>query len=304
MLDDRDYMRSPEYSRSWGGAWRVSSILMVTLIVIGVLEIIMSFHQSNLYTQYLNIFALSPEGIKAGHIWQLVTFQFMHGGLWHLLGNCIIIYFFGRTMEEVLGEKAFLKLYFSSGIIGGLFQVGLGTMFPDYFGGRTVGASAGAFGLLAAFAWMFPNRLITLLLFFVIPVSFRAIILLYFELGITVLGILAPKGGIAHAAHLGGILTGMAFVSWFVRGPGWSLFGAAFRKPARRPQEPARVSVGSKRGFWSAPKAEVEEELPADEFISREVDPILDKISQHGIHSLTERERKILEKARAKMSKR
>jgi hypothetical protein len=91
-------------------------------------------------------------------------------------------------------------------------------------------------------------------------------------------------------------------VHWIVQGSGW-LSLARFKPAARRP----RVLVSApfpKKPFWQRTKASETEDLPPAEFISREVDPILDKISAYGIQSLTERERRILEAARAKMAKR
>ena len=66
--------------------------------------------------------ALSWSGLKSGYVWQLITFQFLHAGIWHLIFNCWAIYMFGREVEIALGAKRFLVLYFSSGVVGGLFQ--------------------------------------------------------------------------------------------------------------------------------------------------------------------------------------
>ena len=278
----------------------------VTLILINtaifVFQEVLGFYQPAMVGKYLDLFALSTWGLGHGYIWQLVTFQFMHSGLWHLIGNLIAIYFFGRAIEDALGRNAFVRLYFTSGIVGGLLQLLFALMIPRYFGGSVVGASAGAFGLVAAFATMFPEREITLLLFFVLPVSIRARTLLWIAIGLAVFGIVVPSR-IADAAHLGGILTGLAFVHWTGRSIPWRFPWPSLRPPAQTP----RVLVGApapKRSFWQRGTTAEEEELSATEFISREVDPILDKISAHGIQSLTERERRILEAARSKMAKR
>ena len=101
---------------------------------------------------------LSTYGLREGRIYELITFQFMHAGWMHLFGNMLGLYFFGRAMEEVLGRKGLLKLYLFSGTIGGLLQIILAFSFPNYFGGGVVGASAGVFGLIAAFAARAPDR--------------------------------------------------------------------------------------------------------------------------------------------------
>ena len=116
---------------------------------------------------------LSLNGLRSGKVYELITFQFLHGGLWHLLGNMIGLYFFGRAVEALLGSRGMLTLYLVSGTVGGLLQVGLACL-PKYPDASVVGASAGVFGLIAAFAVNAPDDPITLLLFFILPVTFPA----------------------------------------------------------------------------------------------------------------------------------
>jgi membrane associated rhomboid family serine protease len=242
------------------------------------------------------------DGLKHGFVWQLLSFQLMHASLWHVAGNCYAIYLFGRDVEVALGAKSFLTLYFSSGVVGGFFQALTGVLLPNVFGGAVVGASAGAFGLVAAYALLYPDRV--LLLFFILPI--RAKYLLLLEAVLAILGITFPANNelgpkVAHAAHLGGMLAGFAFVRYAVHWHfQWPQLPRARRAPVRR-----LVKVpAQKPSIWARDKEVVEEELPPDEFLSKEVDPILDKISAKGIQSLTERERQILETARTKMRKR
>lgn len=275
--------------------WSVTTVLLITLVVCYIAQVIL---ERNVYLFYSN-FALSLDGLRHGKIWQLVTFQFMHAGPMHLLGNAIGVFFFGRAMEDAIGGREMLKLYLLSGTFGGLVQVGLEIIFPGFFAASVVGASAGVFGLIAAFATRAPDMPITMLLFFFIPVTFAAKVLLMIEALIAILGLL-PIGfmpGIAHGAHLGGMLTGILFIKWMNR-PQRTM---VVWKPERR--KPQLVSNGPKRAAWRKPRKKADD-VPTGEFISREVDPILEKISAHGIHSLTEQERKILEAARDKMAKR
>jgi membrane associated rhomboid family serine protease len=167
-----------------------------------------------------DLFALSVQGLHKGYVWQFLTYQFMHGGLLHLLLNCWAIYVFGREVEESLGKKNFLVLYFSSGVVGGLLQIAGAVWLPTHFGGAVVGASAGVFGLIAAFAVLYPERSLTLLLFFVIPVHMRAKSLLWFSALLALLGIVFPYGHVAHAAHLGGMLTGLVYLRWRIHSYG------------------------------------------------------------------------------------
>jgi membrane associated rhomboid family serine protease len=124
----------------------------------------------------------------------------MHGGIWHLLLNCFAIYMFGRAVEEALGRRGFLILYFASGVVGGLFQVLAALLVPSQFSGAVVGASAGAFGLTAAFAVLYPNRPLMLLLFFVLPVTMRAKYLLLISGLLAVFGLVFRSDNVAHAA--------------------------------------------------------------------------------------------------------
>ncbi len=282
-------------------------MLLILNVVVFVLECIYYGYPPGGRIPMGDPLALSWWGLSHGYVWQLITFQFLHAGLFHLLGNCLVIFFFGRDLEATLGMKRFLVLYFSSGIIGGLVQALAGGLAVHFgspqlairLGGPTVGASAGALGLIAAFAMLYPERPLMLLLFFIIPVSMRAKFLLLFCTALAIFGILFPVGNLADAAHLGGIATGVLFVRFALnREWNWP------RLRHRRGSSPRRlVKISSaKPGLWGRKAGE--DDLPAEEFLSKEVDPILDKISAQGIQSLTERERRILETARERMGKR
>jgi membrane associated rhomboid family serine protease len=254
-------------------------------------------------------FALSVNGLRHGFVWQLFTYQFMHGGWLHLLLNCWAIYVFGREVEETLGRKRYLTLYLACGVIGGLTQTLAGVLFGGPFAAPVVGASASAFGLIAAFAVLYPQRPLTLLLFFIIPVTLRARLLLLLLGLLTVLGIASPllpllgiafpPDNIAHAAHLGGLLTGIGFVRYAIH---WHWHWPRLRRTRSQPLRPLVRVLPETPARRSQNRMVVSEDLPAEEFLAKEVDPILDKISAHGIQSLTERERHILETAREKMA--
>jgi membrane associated rhomboid family serine protease len=289
MLDDRSYMRENPHR----SAWSATVILMFAVAICFALQEIAAFHFGFPVGKYL---ALSAEGLRHGRVWQLLTFQFLHVGLLHLAGNMLGLWFFGRVVEERLGTSQFWKLYFLCGVAGGALQAGLGLLWPKYFGAETFGASAGVLGLLAAFALLEPEA--TILIFFILPIKARYI--LWIELSIAALFTIVPTDPVvAHAAHLGGILAAIAFLRWDFRRPPlpWNPLQARRRK---RQLVQAAAQITRWRGKRDTPSAE----LPPEEFISKEVDPILDKISAHGIHSLTPHERQVLEAARAKMGKR
>jgi len=276
--------------------WSATLVLVIVNVVVFLGELVAGHVSRFPIAAY---FALSVEGLRHGFVWQLLTYQFMHGGWLHLLLNCWAIYVFGREVELALGRKSFLTLYFASGIVGGLVQTLAGLLLGGRFAAPVVGASAGAFGLVAAFAVLYPERPLMLLLFFIIPVNMRAKFLLLFSTLLAGVGLFSAADNVAHAAHLGGMLAGILYVRYAVHWH-WPQFKRTRVQPPRRlVTVPPRMSAS-----WGPKQLSVDEDLPPEEFLAREVDPILDKISAHGIQSLTARERRILETAREKIVRR
>jgi rhomboid family protein len=298
MLEDRSYMRGSEF-RTRGMIPVTIALLLVNLAVFVILEVHKGYQLRGLVTIY-QYFALSNEGLSHGYLWQLLTYQFLHATGWHFVWNMLMLFLFGRSVEESIGRKHFLWLYFGSGVAGGLLQSLLGLLSPAVFGVPVVGASAGIFGLVAAFATLDPNR--EILLFFILPIRARYIFWMAFVVALFYIVVPAEQH-VAHGAHLGGLIAGWAYVRWIIQSP----FSLRWRWRPLRPRRLRQELVetrSSKRAPWSRGRSVGAAELPPEEFISREVDPILDKISANGIQSLTPRERQILEAARAKMEKR
>lgn len=251
--------------------------------------------------------ALTRDGLSHGWLWQLVTFQFLHSGLLHLIFNLIIFWWLGHFCEGLMGARRFLLALFGCGAVGGLLQGALMLALPQYYGYSVVGASAGVLGLMAIFALC--ERDAEIRLYFILPV--RAIWLLWISLGISLFFTLVPSPGeygVAHAAHLGGLLAGMAWVKlgWhhdYQPLPGTEMLERLRGLFRRRPQKPPAASPRWRKLEWDTSPAPRPEPLDADEFIAREVDPILDKMNAHGSQSLTERERRILAQAGQRISK-
>jgi membrane associated rhomboid family serine protease len=286
MLEDRDYMRQPEFGSRWprrrfGIQWSLTVCFLIAYAAVFFIEQALPNSGSFFYTY----FALSNEGLAHGYVWQLLTYQFMHSGFLHLFFNGWAIYTFGLALESDLGAKRYAALMLASGVIGGVVQSAAGVLSPSHFGGNVVGASACAFGLVAAFAALYPTRELTMLVFFVIPVTLAARMLLIISAVLAVLAIgltlITSTGNVAHAAHLGGMAMGWLFVRM-----DWRRF---------MPREKEAVRVSERQ-----PKLQVLETPPAKS-LEGEVDAILDKISAHGMKSLTAREREILEAARKKL---
>lgn len=324
MLEDRDYMRQPAYDDGPSFSrlfrmhkWSWTIVILAVNVLVFLVECAVSPRPFDLRPDYLSSYypymALSLEGIQHGYVWQLVTYQFMHASFLHIFFNCWAIFVFGRILEPLLGARNFLIIYLSSGVMGGLVQVLTSYLFPQWFpDAAVVGASAGAFGLVAAFAALFPERELTMLLFFVIPFTMRAKTLLIVSAALALGGIALPGlfdrllgGNVANAAHLGGMLFGLVYVRKVILG-GWFGGGGAQGLGSGNPAPPhyPDAPVAKPPAFWRSKPGKAEVELSADELLKTQVDPILDKISAHGLHSLTTREREILEKASGKLAKR
>jgi membrane associated rhomboid family serine protease len=293
MLEDRDYMRQPEYHTS-----RVSFtvVLLIVNAVVFLAQLAANQSPGGAEIQY-NYFYLSLDGLRHGYVWQLLTFQFMHASWTHIIFNSLTIFFFGRSVETVLGGRRFLGLYFVSGIIGGLVQMLLALLIPA-FDSPVVGASAGAAGLVSAFAVINWTEPFTLLIYF-IPITMRGKTLFFGALCVVVLCLLNVSSHVANAAHLGGILAGFVYARQILHG-NWPHWNWKLFQRRERPRETVTTRTRENK-FWRSVPAD--EEVPTDQFVQNEVDPILDKISAHGIQSLTAREREILEAARKKMSR-
>ncbi|MDB4143775.1 rhomboid family intramembrane serine protease [Akkermansiaceae bacterium] len=226
------------------------------------------------------------EGFYDFQIWRVLTFQFLHADSGHLLGNMLGMFFFAPHVERWMGSRPFTFYYFLCGIAGVVFYSflyftpGIMDQYAPYT--RMVGASAGLFGILAAFYKIAPNAKVYL--FFIIPMPMRVFAMGYFA--IQVLSVLFNwdnAGG--SAGHLGGALFGLALIkyqplrSWLIR----------------------ISEIGQKGGGSRVKTAKIVRERslsPIEQ--SKEVDRILEKISAHGIQSLTDKERETLDKARRK----
>lgn len=151
--------------------------------------------------------------------WQMVTYSFLHGSFLHLAFNMLAVWMFGGDLERVWGVKRVAAAYFASVVTGGITQLIVGAMFGEG-GGPVIGASAGVFGLLLAYALVFPNRKI-MPLFPPIPMPSRVFVLLYAILEL-VFGVTGTVSGVAHFAHLGGLIGGwLVWKYWRSKPRGW-----------------------------------------------------------------------------------
>ncbi len=187
-------------------------ILACTVVFFGVLLANMFSPRIILYVRAW--FALIPDYVLHGRIWQLVTYSFLHEGFWHIFGNMLQLWFFGTAMESHYGSKQFLEFYLFTVIGGALCTIGVSytgllgvsPMIP------TVGASAGVFGILIAYALYYGENEIMLML---PPVSLKAKYLAWIMVLVNIAWALGAGGGsIAYMAHLGGALFAYIYVKF------------------------------------------------------------------------------------------
>lgn len=250
--------------------------------------------RAGLENDWMNrFFALSGESIRAGRLWTVVTYGFLHDtrSLFHIIGNLLGLFFVGRMIEPVIGKRPFFLLYFGGMLLGAFLYLAL------HFGGSmpVVGASAAVFAVVTFFCLLRPEKEIVLLLFFVLPVTIKPKWLFWGMLvvsgGGTLLYELPGNSFIAHSAHLGGMLGGILFFHQVYsqgRHLGSPAGGAVLVEPPewmRRRKQPRKV-LGYRVNRTN--RSEVQ----------AEVDRILDKINQSGFGSLSDEERRTLDRAK------
>lgn len=179
------------------------SVILPLIILNTLVFIVCQFGRSG--SELFGWMLLHPIFIKMGQVWRLVTYTFLHGNTMHLLGNMWGIYLFGRPVEQLLGYKRFLVLYFMSGLIGALFWL----LFNWNAVAGCVGASGCLFGVMVACAIAYPDAKIMLLIP-PIPMKMRTMVICYvlFELFLS----FNANSTVAHLAHLGGALGGFLFM--------------------------------------------------------------------------------------------
>ena len=251
---------------------------------------------------YYDYTALSGAALRQGYAWTFLSYALFHGSLMHLLLNGLGIYFLGRTLTEQMGPARLAQLTVGAAIVSGLFWVGVN------FGrsGQVVGASGIVMAYLMVFACLQPNRPMTFLIFFVIPLTIKPLWLVAILGGIDLLGFLfkelpaGQSGWIAHSAHLGGLAGGWLFYQFvimrgikgdapLIQAPGWMR-----KSTARKPAYTVNLSGRSNPSATTATPAG----SAGRQQLKNEVDRILDKINERGFGSLTAEEKRVLDEAR------
>ena len=254
-------------------------------------------------------FALTPEGIANGRIWTLFTYAFLHDpkNLLHLIANGLGILFVGRLLLPAIGTRRFMLTYFGAVVAGGLLWLAVNFFRP--YSPPLVGASAGAYGLLALFCCRFAYERMTVLLFFLIPITIVPRYFLMVIGGIEALFFLfaelfpvGAQSGFAHSAHIAGMIAGIIAYRAIRNAPEIDADDEDER-PQRAPIElPSWMRKKTSSDTTASTSFKVN--LTARENLKAEVDRILDKINTSGFGSLTAEEKRTLDEARNLMTKR
>jgi membrane associated rhomboid family serine protease len=243
---------------------------------------------------------LTVAGLKSGGLWTLVSYPLLHSNVIHWLGNLIAIYFLGKELAPLLGDRRLMWFCVASAATGGLFWLLIHSGRADML----MGATPITCGLLTLFACLHPNRPISFLFLFV-PVTVKPKHLAWTIIGLSALGLFASEipddrfnTHIAHSAHLGGVLAALLYYR-LVHLREW-------KTPDGRAdiELPGWLSKTPKTAAQPTPKYSVNISAPGPENLRAEVDRILDKISSQGLSALTPEEKRLLDDARDKMSRR
>ncbi len=295
----------------------IKSLFALIIINIFCFIIFKSLNTQEDIAKYNMWFSLNSYGVHKWWIWQYITSMFMHADFSHILFNMWGLYIFGKLVAPILGMKRFLSLYFISGIIGGIIYV-LSVVNDPLF--AVIGASGAVMGVTIACGMLLPNSQF-MLLFFPTPIKAKTLVVVYVLLNIFGVG----GSNIAFTAHLGGVLGGYIYLKIiFRKNPHvlWDPFSGLFGllkiknkqyrakdinnnikqkktknikdKYSRFSHNNTNISVNAKDGYSRGDN---------QSFTQKEIDYLLNKISEQGVKSLTEEEFQKLKAVRKQVQK-
>ena len=248
----------------------VKNIIIANLIVFILLEL------SGMKLNIFRSFGLIPSQIIFEFkIWQLFTYMFLHDGFFHILLNMLFLWMFGREIEMIWGRDEFYKYYFVTGVGAGL----LNSIFSFNSSIPVVGASGAVFGILLAFALIYPNR--EVLLYGIVPIKVK-----FMVLGLAAIAffstIMIQQSRISHLTHLSGMISGIIYLRWnFIK----SIINNLLNQHKR--------TTSTKVYHMKSKKPKMDEDI----LIKKNVDKVLDKLNTEGWENLSDAEQQILYQA-------
>jgi membrane associated rhomboid family serine protease len=266
--------KASRFTRSWAPPQRIVLLSLIGLNAAAfIVQLVLTSWNQPFVLEYLG---LSDRGINDAYAWQFFTAPLLHNNIWHFAANMLVLYFIGRDVEAIIGQRQFLFLY-----LFGAFSGELGHLFLMPSNCVLFGASGGVAAIFVAYATILPELEMTTLLLFMVPVRLKMRRLAQIALvGAVALLLFDRSGAVGHSAFVGGAIAGWFYAHLL----GFGRTSLLQRVLRQRRLEAARL-----------------QSMRADQFVVEEIDPLLEKISQRGLASLSRRERRLLEQAREKM---
>ena len=274
-LYDRQYTQDRYGSNaSMGGSMGfgfppLTRIVKILMMINGAVFLLQLFGADSKLVEYFSVWPITIGTTL--QIWRFVTYQFLHGGMGHVIINMLVLYMFGGLLERLWGDRRFLRFYLVCGVAGGLMYpllLWLNVLQPSIDGVvPLIGASGSILGILAACAILFPRLPVYVWGIFPIPLWIVAVVTM--GIALATVWTRGPNAG-GEAAHLGGMIAGGLYV-----------YADKYRH---------RLVGKFRKGRW-------ERKITAQHATTQEIDSILQKVHRSGIHSLTHAEKRALKRA-------
>jgi len=270
----------------------VTRLLILNIAVFVVTALLQAF-MPNIYGMYILPYIALPGDFMTliFRPWTLITHMFVHAGFWHLIGNMIVLYWFGGIVGDLLGDRKVLPIYILGGLAGSVVYI-LSYTFLTGMGTFALGASAAALALTFAAVAIAPDYVVYLILLGPVRIKFIGLFILFMD----IIGTQSSSNSGGHLAHLGGTLFGFFFIYMLRNGrdmsEGFNRFidFIQFKQKPKLRGSHLKVAHKSERLVRQNTKTE-------NKPLSTRVDEILDKIKQKGYDSLTAEEKEVLYQA-------
>jgi len=275
-IENREYLRDGYEDGPRGSSFKAASILVQLIgvtVAVFILQLLFYDRETgSTVTRWLQL--TGPDLYQRGQVWRLVTYAFCHdeNRILHVAFNMLLLYFAGGMLLNLLGRREFLWFYLASAVFAGICSVAYYTIAKEP--ASIVGASGAVFAVFCAATMHYPRQVV--LLFGVVPLEMRWLLVISLVLPM----LLGP--GVAHSAHIGGVLFGFMYVRLHMNLTRW--WNQFAGRVATRRRNKGKLKI------FAPP-------TPPDSNLSAQVDQILEKISREGVASLTARERNILTQA-------
>jgi membrane associated rhomboid family serine protease len=301
---DRDYYREgPSYLESLIPSGRICKWLIGVNIVVFIIQLATPPHAgiaAPTMGWFTDHFWLTPEDVRSGEVWRLLTYAFLHHDFWHIFFNMLFLWWFGSDIEVIYGPREFLSFYLVAAFAGGLLYEAC--FFVTHNAQPCLGASGAVTALLVLNAWHFPGKIIYVMFMLPVPIWLFAV----FNVGwdaYRLVGELQHRNwanGVAVSVHVAGAAFATAYYKMHWRVYDF-LFGWWGQLPKRRSRPRLRLYRPEEGEGREEPvpvaAASALDAPPVDEHLEAKLDAVLEKLARSGKESLTESERQILMRA-------